>query len=133
MIKDFKDLELEDKDTPETLSDKVRAKLGIGLEEMRKALSDSVKTRAAELVEDMLNIAPMGDYEKLTEDKDEMCSFLSEEAHKEEHWKLNFLEMKDNYIHFSFLNQAIDEGDNFVGSVFVSLSGKIRHAFAFGE
>jgi hypothetical protein len=130
---EFKDLGLEEKDKEEQIDEKVREKLGIGLSEMRQALSESVQERAREIVEDMLNIAPMGDYEKLTEDKDEMATFLHDEAHKPEHWALSFLEVSGENLHFSFFNKAVDEGDNFIGSVFVGKSGKIRHAFAYGE
>jgi len=130
---EFKDLGLEDKDKTDQIDEKVREKLGIGLSEMKDALSQSVQERAVEIVESMINIAPMGDYERLMEDPDDMATFLRDEAHKPEHWVLNFLEFKNDHFHFSFLNKAIDEGDNFVGSVFVSQSGKIRHAFAYGE
>jgi len=130
---EFKDLGLEEKDKESQIDEKLKEKIGIGLGEMKTALSESVQERAREIVEDMINIAPMGDYDRLTEDKAEMATFLHDEAHKLEHWVLNFLEVKDDVLHFSFFNKAVDEGDNFIGSVFVSKTGKIRHAFAYGE
>ena len=134
MIEEFKDLELEEKDKEEDIDRKVQEKLGISLAEIRKALSVSVQERAEEIVGGMINLAPHGDYDKLTEDKAEMAKFLRTEAHELEHWKLNYMDMKsDGLLHFAFLNSAIDEGDNFTGSVFVSKNGKIRHAFAYGD
>ena len=134
MIEKIDDLGLEDNDKLNDIDSKLKEHLGIGLEEMHQALSESVRSKAEEIADEMFNLAPMGDYDKLTEDKEEIAEFLRNEAHKPEHWRLNMMDIrKDGLIHFGFLNLAVDDGDNFIGSVYVSKSGQIRHAFAYGE
>lgn len=134
MIDKIEDLGLEEKDELQQIDAKIKEHLGIGLDDMHQALSESVQERAVEFAQEMFNLAPMGDYDKLTDDKDVIADFLRTEAHKPEHWRLNMLDIrKDGLLHFSFLNLAVDEGDSFVGSVYVSKSGQIRHAFAHGE
>jgi len=133
MINDIKELEVGEKATNEQLDQKIREKLGIGFSEMTEALCLSVKERAVELVEEIANIAPNGDYGKLIEDKDLMAKFLQEEAAKPENWIIQFIETKkkdSGLIEFVFFNKTVDDGDIFKGFVFVGKSGKIRHAFA---
>jgi hypothetical protein len=133
MINDIKELEVGEKATNEQLDQKIREKLGIGFSEMTEALCLSVKERAVELVEEIANIAPNGDYGKLIEDKELMAKFLQEEAAKPENWIIQFIETKkkdSGLIEFVFFNKTVDDGDIFKGFVFVGKSGKIRHAFA---
>ncbi len=133
MVESFKDLLPEEAKTPEEIDKVLQEKLGIGLSEMSKALSDSVLERAEEFAEELMNIAPYGDYSKLTEDPEVIIKFLKEEASKPENWKIQFIEAKkekDQLIEFVFFNKAVDDGDILKGFVFVGLSGKIRHAFA---
>ena len=77
----------------------------------------------------------MGNYEKLIEDNEGMAEFLKTEGHKPEHWELHYISCGENdaLIQFMFMNKAIDQGDTFKGLVYVSKSGKIRHAFAQGD
>jgi len=100
---------------------------------MTRALSDSLLERIEELAEELMNIAPYGDYSKLMEEKDGITKFLQDEASKPENWKIQFIEAKkekDQLIEFVFFNKSVDDGDILKGFVFVGLSGKIRHAFA---
>ena len=113
MINDISDLELNEEDSMEVLESKIKDNL-------------------SEVSGDFVNIIPYGDYGKLLEDKDEMCNFLLDEASKLENWKLYYLMPSDanpELIQFVFKNGSVDEGDVFEGHVFVSKSGKIRHAF----
>jgi hypothetical protein len=130
MIEKFEDLNLEALDKEEQVDQKIKDKLGIDLLKIREALSECVKSRAEEMSLDILNIVPFGNYRDMIENNEEIAKFLKEEAHKAEHWKLHFIKLDNNLIKFYFMCMAIDEGETFEGSVFVSKSGKIRHAFA---
>jgi len=133
MVESFKDLLPEEVKTPEEIDKVLQEKLGIGLSEMARALSDSLLERIEELAEELMNIAPYGDYSKLMEEKDGITKFLQDEASKPENWKIQFIEAKkekDQLIEFVFFNKSVDDGDILKGFVFVGLSGKIRHAFA---
>jgi len=126
-------LGLVDDDTAETVGIKVQEKLGLTMETIKEALSKATIERAEEFTLEFPNIAPMGDYEKLIEDNDGMAEFLKNEAHKPEHWKLVGLKISDvkkDLISFIFANMAVDDGTTFKGFVFVSTTGKIKHAFA---
>jgi hypothetical protein len=122
-----------DKYDEENVSDKIQNKLGVSILQMKEILSKSVQDRAEEMTLELTNIAPFGDYEKMIEDNDGMASFLKTEAHKVEHWNLYGIEvssMNKELLSFIFRNPSIDDGETFEGFVFVSKSGKIRHAFA---
>jgi hypothetical protein len=138
MIETIKDLDLDSLDLDdellfEKIDEKLKEKLSISLEEMTSALRDFVIKRAEELVHDMPNIAPYNDYETMLEDNDSMALFLKNEASKLENWRLMCINedpKNKSLIKFTFNNKAVDDGDILSGLVFVSKSGKIRHAFA---
>lgn len=131
MIKDFKELDFKEGDTPQETEQKLQEKLGISIKELKEALCASVIDRAEELTHDFVSIAPLGNYEKLLEDNESMAEFLKTEACKPEHWKLHYLTVNEakSLLEFAFVCTAVDN-DDFVGFVFVSETGKIRHAFA---
>jgi hypothetical protein len=129
----FKDLLPEDYKSIDDLDAVFKDKLGISFAECAEALSESLKQRAEELVEDLPSMAPYGDYGELTEDPEVITKFLRDEAAKPENWKIYFIEVKkdkDQLIELTFHNKAVDDGDVLKGFVFIGLSGKIRHAFA---
>lgn len=129
MLEDFN---FDDKDTMEQFDQKLKEKLGIGIAECAEALNKSIMEKADELVIELPNIAPSGDYGKLIEDKEGMSSFLKEESIKPGSWVLQFLEVKNKdsgLIELVFFNKTVDDGDILKGFVFVGKSGKIRHAF----
>ena len=131
-MEDMKDLVSDDIKTPEDLDKVLQERLGISLQEMTHALTDSLRQRAEEVAEDCFSVAPYGDYSKMIEDPEGVAKFFRDEAAKPEHWKLEFFEMKkkgDQLIEFIFNNTAVDDGDILKGFVFVGLSGTIRHAF----
>jgi hypothetical protein len=136
MIEKIEDFDLKETDSVEEIDSKIKEKLGVSVPEMQEALSKYVISNAEELTLQLVNIAPLGDYSKLLEDNDSMADFLKSEANKPEHWLLNSLRLSDvnsNLLSFEFINDAIDDGDSFKGFVFVSLQGKIKHAFAQGD
>lgn len=136
MVEKFADLGLEKAETVEQAEQMVQEKLGISFLEMREALSSYVISKAEELTHEFVNIAPLGDYGKLLEDNDSMAEFLKTEAHKPEHWEIQAVRPSDvqkELISFEFGNNAVDDGDIFKGFVYVSLQGKIKHAFAQGD
>jgi hypothetical protein len=117
----------------EELEKVMQEELHIGLSDCQKALSVALSERASELVEDMPNMAPNGDYEKLTEDPEVMLKFLQEEAYKPENWIIDYVEVKkkdDQLLLITFNNKVVDDGEILKGFVFIGLSGVIRHAFA---
>lgn len=113
----------------------IKEKLGVSFDEMKQALSVYVASHGEELALEMVNIAPLGDYGNLLEDNDSMAEFFKSEAHKVEHWVLESVrpsDVNENLISFQFRNNSIDDGESFQGFVFVSLQGKIKHAFGQG-
>lgn len=131
MVDKLADIPLKDCKTIEEMDETLRKHLGIGFAECAQVLSDAVAERAEELVEDMLNMAPYGDYDKITEDKAVMLAFLKEEATKPENWEIQFMDAKKDsqLMELVFFNKSVDDGDILKGFVFIGLSGKIRHAF----
>ncbi|WP_143507984.1 hypothetical protein [Ectopseudomonas mendocina] len=120
----------------EAVEQKLQEKLGLSVQEMREALSKYTVDNAERLTHEFVNMAPLGDYSKLLEDNDSMAEFLKTEAHKPEHWQLFGVRVSDvnsGLLSFNFSNDSIDDGDVFNGFVFVSMQGKIKHAFAQGE
>lgn len=118
---------------PAELDKLLQEHLHLSLQDCHQALSESLSNRAEELLEDMMNLAPYGDYDKLTEDPVEMVKFLKEEASKPENWKVQFVDVRkqdDQLLECVFFNTAIDQGESLKGFLFIGLSGKIRHCFA---
>jgi hypothetical protein len=130
MVEKLTDISFEGAKTPEEIEKVVQDNLGISFAECGQALSQSLLERAEELVGELLNVAPYGDYAKVTEDPEQILSFLQEEAVKPENWKISWIDIKGELMELMFDNQAVDDGDILKGFVFVGLSGKIRHAFA---
>jgi hypothetical protein len=123
---------LTEEDNAEAVGKKIEAKIGIAISVMQEALSKATMERAEELTLEIPNIAPLGDYEKLIEDNDGMAQFLKMEGHKPEHWKLYGIKGSDlqkELISFVFTNLGVDQGDTLKGFVFVTKTGKIKHAF----
>jgi hypothetical protein len=130
MVEKLTDISFEGAKTPEEIEKVVQDNLGISFAECGQVLSQSLLERAEELVGELLNIAPYGDYAKVTEDPEQILSFLKEEAVKPENWKISWIDIKGELMELMFDNQAVDDGDILKGFVFIGLSGKIRHAFA---
>lgn len=129
-MEDFRELNISDMkfaDAPAILQEK----LGITMEQCSQLLSEALLKKVDDLVEELPSMAPLGDYSKMTEDKEVMRQFLREEAFKPEHWKLEMLEVRKDskLMELLFMNKAVDDGDIVKGFVFVGVSGKIRHAF----
>lgn len=132
MVEDFKDIPFDDAKGAEELEKVFKEHLGIGFQECSEALSKSLIDRGDELLDDMPNLAPYGNYDKLMEDPTAMLQFLKDEASKPENWEIQFVEVKkdkDQLMELVFFNKAVDDGDILKGFVFLGLSGKIRHAF----
>lgn len=132
----LKFLDLEQYEDQESVAKKIEDKMGIAVQAMRNSLSQWVLEHAEELSLDFVNIAPLGDYEKLIEDNDGMAEFLKTEAHKPEHWLLYGIRVSDvnrALISFVFMNSAVDDGDVLKGLVFTNKTGVIRHCFATVE
>lgn len=137
MITTTADLELNDikPDDPqiwEKLDFKLKEKLNIALDEIKKSITDYVASHAEELSLNLPNIAPYGDYSKLLEDNDSMSDFLKTEGIKPENWVLHSIsdhEMHKQLLRFEFVCTAIDDEEVLSGKAFISKAGIIRHAF----
>lgn len=135
-MEDFKELDFLPEDTEETVEAKLKEKLGIGLADLKLSLTTYVINKAEELTHDFANITPYGDYEHILEDNDGMATFLKDEASKPDNWKLLWVQTTKAgvpMLQFCFSNTAVDEGEGFVGNVYLGLNGKIKHAFAQGD
>ncbi len=129
-------LGITEEDNAEQVAAKVKDKLGVTIEEMKAALSQSVQARAEELTLDFVSLAPLGDYDKLLENNDDMANFLKTEGHKSKHWQLCCIRESDvnpALLSFTFYNMGVDQGDTLRGMVYTTKSGKIRHAHAVVE
>jgi len=126
------DLGLEAGASIEKWDEQLQEKLGLKIIDLQNAICEWIKKNSEELTHEFVNIAPSGDYGKLLEDNDSMAEFLKNESAKPEHWNLMAARGNENpnLIQFMFDCEVVDEGDTFKGFVFVSKSGKIRHAFA---
>jgi hypothetical protein len=115
----------------EALDKALKDNLEIGLADCAQALSTSLSERYEELLDDIINLSPYGDYDKITEDKEVITKFIKEEAVKPENWRIQFIEEKEKgkLLELVFFNKSIDDGDLLKGFVFLGLSGKIRHVF----
>jgi hypothetical protein len=135
-IEKYADLGLKDEHKIEEVEAILQEKMGIKLDDLRQAIGNYVQSHSEEMSQQFNNIAPLGDYSNLLEDRDSMSFFLKDEAFKNEHWKLFQIEphtVHKNLLHFTFKNSAIDDGNTCRGFAFVSLSSKLRHAFARGD
>jgi len=138
MLESIKDLELSDLDQDandfwDKFNSRLKEKLGIGVDEIKEALSSAIIKSAEELALELPNIAPYGDYEKLLEDNDSMTAFLREEASKLENltiYTINEDDKQKQLLRFVVICTAVDDGESLKGFVFVSRQGVIRHAFA---
>lgn len=131
MVTNLKDIPIGEAKTVEDLDKVFQEHLGIGFAECTAALSESLQERADELLDDIINIAPYGDYDKVTEDKEVILKFLREESVKSENWSIEFIDTpkEGQLLELVFFNKSVDDGDVLKGFVFLGLSGKIRHAF----
>lgn len=134
MIKEFEELDLSPDAKTEDVVKLLEEKLQVSFAEITQRLSAYVVENADLISEDIVNIAPLGDYSKLIEERPQIVDFLKTEAHKEEHWALDSLattetdEMK--LIGLAFANKAVDEGEILAGVAYVTYDGKIKHVFA---
>jgi hypothetical protein len=137
MIDTFEELNFSTLETPEQIETYIQENTGASFQEIKTRLSSCLKDKAEELSLEFTNIAPNGNYEALIEDNESMTFFLKEEATKEENWLLNQLEVvkhaNQDMLEIVFTNKAVDDGDTLEGYVFLSKSGKIRHAFTQGN
>jgi len=135
-MEDFKELYFKPDDTEEIVETKIQEKFGISLTEIKTSLTTFVVEKAEELTHQFVNIVPYGDYDKILEDNDQMAYFLRAEASKAENWKLQWVQTTSSAVpllQFCFYNTSVDDGEGFIGNVYLGLNGKIKHAFAQSE
>lgn len=136
-MESFEELDFSKLETIDQVEEFLKEKIGADFSAMRSILSASVQDKAEELTHEFTNIAPYADYEKILEDNDSMAEFLKAEAAKDENWSLSEMQIVKHagqqMLQCIFNNKAVDDGTSLEGYVFVSKSGKIRHAFTQGN
>ena len=137
MIETFAELDFSALETSEQIEAYLQEKIGACLQTMKLALSSYLKDKAEELSLEFTNIAPNGNYDLIIENNDSMAIFLKEEAAKDENWNLTELQVVktagQDMLQCMFANKAVDDGTALEGHVFISKTGKIRHAFVQGN
>jgi hypothetical protein len=132
-MKDFDLITKTETKSPEDIDKLLQEHLHISLQDCYESLSESLKNRAEELLPEMFNLAPYGDYNAMMEEPQDMLQFLIEEAAQPKNWVVQFLDVRkqdDQLLELMAYNTAVDDGDILKGFVFIGLSGTIRHAFA---
>ena len=105
-------------------------KLDTSLDKLSDLLAEAIKTKAEEVTKDMVNIICHNDYGRVLEDPAKMTAFLVDEASKPEVWKCSDIEATEQeLVKITFKCKIVDEGDNFIGVIFLSKSGMLRHIF----
>lgn len=136
-MESFEELDFSKVETVDQIENYIKEQLGADFAAIRSRLSTDLQNRAEELTLEFTNIAPNGDYEKLLEDNDSMATFLKSEAAKDENWKLVEMQVVkyagQQMLECIFNNKAVDDGTSLEGYVFLSKTGKIRHAFTQGN
>lgn len=130
----FNDLNLSK--TEEQIDLEIKEKLGISLEDLKKAICSYTESHYDELSKQFVNIAPNGNYSLLMEDESKMADFIKSECSKIEGWKLIqviSVEKDSELLEFTFANSFVDDGDSMNGYAYIGEAGKIRHAFSCGE
>lgn len=134
MIESMKDLGLSPDDDEEKIGNKLKDKLGVSLDDVKKYLCEHLFTNADSIANELMNIAPHGDYEKLIEDAPGMADFLKTEVVKPEYWSLSYIDnIHEQVFQLVFFSSAVDDGETFKGYVVMNFSGKIMHAFCNGD
>lgn len=134
MVESVKDLgvfELDEKaeNFLELLDVQLKEKLNLSLLQIKEALCKAIIDKAEEISLECPNIAPYGDYGKLLEDNDSMTDFLKKEASKPETLILHLIAVDEKLkqlFSFGFDSIAVED---LKGTVYVSKSGIIRHAY----
>jgi hypothetical protein len=131
---DIKDLNILDSDNVEQIIEKILIVLGITSDKMKESISSVILNKADDIVLELKNIAPLGDYSKLLEDNESMINFLKTEVYKTEYWNLVRMDTDSTGLNkFTFNCTAIDDGQSLYAFVFVNDQGKIRHTFVQGN
>jgi hypothetical protein len=110
----------------------LKEKLNLGLDDIKKPLIEYLVSHAEALSLELPNIVPFGNYEKILEDNDGMAQFLKTDAANSKYWVIYGISDDDKFpqlVRFVFLCTAIDDGNSLKGTVFVSKTGVVRHAF----
>lgn len=125
--------------TPEETTEQVEAKIEatweIKFADLRKTLEACTVEVSAKLAEDMITVAPYQDYGKLLEEQEAIYTFLRDEGSLAKNWKLAMVEQTDTrlvaepLLQLVFDNIAVDEPGTLKGFIYLSMSGKVKHAF----
>ena len=133
-IKSIKDIKEYNKALLEKTDVFLKEKLDTSLEQLKAILCEAMKEKAEESVKDLVNIVCFGDYDKIIEDPVEMANFLKEEATKPDNWQFSRLSSTDEeFIRIKFISTVVDDGDYFLGYIFLNKEGQVKHVFFYGD
>ena len=99
-------------------------------------LCEDVKERAGTMANGFRTIAPYGEWSSIIEGEDKIKNFILSECSKSENWEISGVvphKTNKSIVKVYFANKAVDDGDKVEGVVFITTSGKIKHAFVQGE
>lgn len=135
MIETLEDFKVDYYDTEEVIWQKIEEMIGVRQLTLTESLSAALYKKASAVAETFRGFAPYHDYGQFVDSHEKMTYFLQTEAHKSEHWDLRRVNVDEDkqLIVFKFCNLVIDDGKSLGGYVWVSKTGKIKHAFAQNE
>lgn len=122
-------------DTPEQVEAKIEETWEIKFADLRKSLETITIETADKLAEGMITMAPYQDYSQLLEDPGAITTFIANEGSLAKNWELAMLEETDTrlvaepLLQLVFDNIAIDEPGTLKGFIYLSMGGKVKHAF----
>lgn len=122
-------------DTPEQVEAKIEETWEIKFADLRKTLETLTKEIAGKLAEGMITMAPFQDYANLLEEPEAITTFITNEGSLAKNWELGVVEETDTrlvaepLLQLIFNNVAVDEPGTLKGFIYLSMSGKVKHAF----
>lgn len=129
ILRDFLGIKSDHKE--EDIDKIIQEKMNVSILNLKQAIFAQLIEYSEKISEDIVNIIPFGDYDKLIEEPKDIVRFLREESIKPEYWDLSYIEDVDGGIlKFVFYCNMVDEGNTLKGFTFISKDGKIKHVFA---
>ena len=131
----LKTITFSSEDTVEQVEAKIEEIWKVKFSDLRKTLEKCTKEIANKLAEDMITVAPYQDYGKLLEEPEAIAAFIRDEASVPKNWELSMVEETDTrlvaepLLQLVFDNIALDELGTLRGFIYLSMNGKVKHAF----
>ena len=117
------------------LSEKLKYHFNVDLLGLRDKVAAYVKENAAELATQVAYIVPNGDWSKCRNSDEAKQEYFETEAANPEAWRFQGLSKTHlpKIWAIGFVVKEMETEDDFVGYVYVSEFGKVKHVFAQAE